>query len=91
MANLEKGEALLNESLRLYPEIPVRVHLAQILRFQGKLQQARKQLEMAQQADAKHVWFLNIEQELEKIIQAEQENHSGDDSPNTPSGSRAQP
>jgi hypothetical protein len=76
MANFEQGEAFLNEALRLHADVPAHLHLAQILRLQGKLALAHKQLELARRLDAKNVWLLDIEQEQRRITQAELANNN---------------
>jgi tetratricopeptide (TPR) repeat protein len=74
MTDLEQGAVFLNETIRLNADTLAHLQLARILRLQGKFAQARKQIELARQLDTKNVWFLNIEQELDQITQAEQKN-----------------
>jgi hypothetical protein len=75
-ADLEKGEEFLNDALALHEDANGHILLAQTLRLQGKLDQAREQLALAQRVDRKQVWRAAIATESDLIDQAEQKRQS---------------
>jgi hypothetical protein len=91
LEDFEKGEAFLNEAVRLHPDITAHLHLALILRLRGKWNSAREQIEIARQLDNKNAWFREIEQELARLARAEQAEREKVYAPNAPSGSTLQP
>jgi tetratricopeptide (TPR) repeat protein len=90
IADFEKGEEFLNDALRLHPDVPEHLHLAQVLRLQGKLKQAREQVRQAQQLDRKNIWLTDIERELGHLSQAEQEKQDKIHSMGNPPGGMLQ-
>jgi tetratricopeptide (TPR) repeat protein len=84
IADFEKGEEFLHDALRLHPDVPQHLYLAQVLRLQGKWHQAQEQVEKAQQLDRQNVWFADIEREQSRIAQEEQAQRDKVHSPDTP-------
>ncbi|GHT94695.1 hypothetical protein FACS1894116_09060 [Betaproteobacteria bacterium] len=89
--NYEKGEELLNEALRQHADVIGHLHLAQVLRLQGKLHLAHEQLELAQELDNKNAWLREIEHELSRLARAAQVERAKISPPDAPSGSTLSP